>query len=105
MAQSEYTILMNYTNAKKTATKLDSIAAQVKSNQGKVVDTNHNIQQAWKSENATAYAKKVEIVSANLTTIEKNLKKIAETIRTNAKRTYDAEMRAAQIAKERNYGG
>lgn len=58
---------------------------------------------AWKGEAAAAYIGKGSRLQARILASAKNLENIARTIRSSAKRTYDAEMRAYRIAMEREY--
>lgn len=103
MAKTMYSISLNYNKAQQQAKNLDSIASQLRGSASKLQGCKGNISSAWKGENATAYLKKLEMVANNLDKIEKNINKIASTVRANSKRIYDAEVNALNIAKKRNY--
>ena len=98
-----YSISLNYNKAQQQARNLESVSAQLRSSISKLQSCTGNISSAWKGENATAYLKKLEMVANNLDKIEKNINKIASTVRANSKRIYDAEVNALNIAKKRNY--
>ena len=103
MAKTMYSISLNYNKTQQQARNLESVSAQLRSSISKLQSCKGNISSAWKGENATAYLKKLEMVANNLDKIEKNINKIASTVRANSKRTYDAEVNAFNIAKKRNY--
>lgn len=58
---------------------------------------------AWQGESSEAYQRKCVRLQTNILNSAKDLKKQAEAIRSMAKRTYEAEMRAYRLANDRNY--
>lgn len=103
MGKTIASVAMDYNRAQKQANNLDSIASQLRANKGKLDSCKATLGSAWKGDNATAYLRKLETVSNNLSKIEANINKIAATVRTNSKRTYDTEVAAINTAKSRNY--
>lgn len=103
MAKTMASIAMDYNKAQRQAKNLDSIATQLRTNKSKLESCKSNISAAWKGDNATAYLRKLETVVNNLAKIESNINRIASTVRTNSKRTYDAEVNAINTATKRIY--
>lgn len=103
MAKTLASISLNYNKAQQQAKNLDKVASQLRTNKGKLESCKRNISIAWKGDNATAYLRKMETVLNNLSKIENNINKIANTVRTNSKRTYDAEVAAINTATKRTY--
>lgn len=103
MAKTMTTISMNYNKAKAQAKNLDSIAVQLRTNKVKLEGYKGDIAVAWKGSNANDFLRKLEKVVNNLSKIESNINKIANVVRTNSKRTYDAEVAAISTASKRNY--
>ncbi len=103
MAKTIASVALNYNKAQTQAKNLDSIASQIRTNALKLEGCKKNIASAWKGENANAYLRKIEVVVDNLEKIERNINRIALTVRTNSKRTYDAEVAAINTANKRTY--
>ena len=100
MEQSEQRILMNFQEANRQAGRLEEIAEDISRTADR--DLENEIQKIslnWKGENAQAFTKKASTMQDKTRRNAKDLKQIAKTIRTIAKNTYDAEMRAMEIAK------
>lgn len=64
--------------------------------------TLRSISNNWKGENAEAYLRKGERVKDKMSGSARDLSRAAETVRTIARNTYNAEMRAWEIAQIRN---
>jgi uncharacterized protein YukE len=95
---------MDFSKAMKQADKLDEIAQKInQAGQTDLMNCMQKIGEDWKSDSSTAYQKKGKVVAENLVKISDSLKKTAQAIRKIAKTTYDAEMRALEIAKVRKY--
>lgn len=103
MAKTMASIAMDYNKAQRQAKNIDSVAAQLRTNKAKLENCKSNISAAWKGDNATEYLRKLETVANNLTKIERNINKIASAVKTNSKRTYDAEVNAINTATKRIY--
>lgn len=99
-----YSIQMDYQRAMNQAAELDRLAAQLRTQ----ADSNFpqvlgSIRNAWKGDNANEYVRKAGQLPAKIKGSARDLTNIASTIRTVAKNTYDAEMRAYELAQERTY--
>lgn len=98
------TIRIDFQKANRQADELDEIAGELRNLSKKELEScMGNLQQAWKGEAASAYISKGKEMQERLILNAKNLEKTAATIRNIAKRTYDAEMIAYQLAQERSY--
>lgn len=104
MAQSLNEIKMNFKAAITLADRLQALAAKMRSlADERCYGTLRNISNSWKGENADAYLRKGEKVKEKMSRTAKDLNNAAETVRTIAKNTYEAEMRAWKIAQTRSY--
>lgn len=96
-------IYFNYNKAMEQASQLDDIAKRLNNAASQDVERILNdINAAWKSDSTAAYIKKGQKVETDMRTTANNIKNIAGTIRTIAKRVLDAEVTAWRIANERN---
>lgn len=92
--------------AKRQASQLEELASRLeKLAKNDFEDTLQNISSSWKGQNADAYLRKGEKLEDSILRTASDLRRTASTIRTNAQRTYDAEMRARELARLRTYGG
>ncbi|HIZ64619.1 MAG TPA: WXG100 family type VII secretion target [Candidatus Blautia pullicola] len=99
-------IEMDFRQAKQQAAQLEELAAQLKNLAAKdLQETMQSLSAAWKGESADSYMQKGVRLEENISGTARKLEQIASTIRITAQRTYEAEMRAREIAKERTYGG
>jgi len=103
MAKTLYEIRMNFRVANEMADRLQALAARL----GNIANdqfygTLRGISNNWKGENAEAYTRKGERLRGKMTGTANDLNKAADTIRTIARNTYNAEMRAWRIAQTRN---
>lgn len=95
-------IYFNYNKAIAQANRLDGIASKMQNAANREMEGILNdVSRAWKSDSAPLYIKKGQKVRGDIRTSAKNLKQIANTIRTIAKRVRDAELDAWRIAHER----
>ena len=96
-------IYFNYNQAIEQAKQLDGIATRLAAAASKDMEGLLNdVSSAWKSDSTSQYLKKGRQVEEDMCTTAENLKKIATTIRTIAKRIRDAELDAWRIANARN---
>lgn len=95
-------IQIDFSAANSHAQLLDEIADQMKqlANQ-QMASTIQEMSMNWKGDSASAFFAKAEIVKSNIAETARSLHSIADNIRTNAKRAYDAEMAALNIAETR----
>lgn len=101
---TEAQIMMNFQMAVRKAEELEQVSSELKALVNNDMETSmQSLSNAWKGEAATAYLNKGVKLQEKIIASAKQLDKTATTIRNVAKRTYDAEMRALQIARERAY--
>ncbi len=103
MAKTLYEIRMNFRAATRIADRLQVLANKLRTvSEEKYGGTLRTIGNNWRGENAEAYLNKGNILKGKMTNTAGDLMKAAETIRTIARNTYEAEMRAYRIASTRN---
>lgn len=104
MAKSEFSIRMDYKNAIKQAEKLEDTADKIKRTaKNDLDDCINRINSAWDGDSSNRFCRKGYTVVDELEVIAQELRRTAETIRKIATNTYNADMRALDIAKSRNY--
>ncbi len=97
-------IYMDYKNACNQADSLEQVARNLDDVAGKQMqDCLGQVQAHWKGDNSEAYVGKGRMLQGKIKNTAGELKKAAAAIRTIAKNTYDAEMRALEIARAREY--
>ncbi len=95
---------MEFRKAKEQANRLDQIARDLdQTADNELGGILSRINNAWSSDTTAKYIKKGNVVQNNLKARAKELRSTANTIRTIAKNTYDAEMKAYQIAIQRKF--
>lgn len=106
MAKSMHSIEMNFARAVQQAQKLEEIAGKIEQlTEGSCQACLNELSSNWKGEGANAFLKKGNRLKDNMKESARNLKKTGSTIREIARRTYDAEKRAYQLASSRTYQG
>lgn len=105
MAKTQYSIRMDYANAKQEVERLEDLAKNVERQRKDIINYRNGLAVQWKSDSATAYLQKMMKRVEELQGIVETLKQIAETTRTVAENTYQADMRALELAKQRTGGG
>lgn len=104
MAKSSFEIKMDYNRAVAQASSLEQIADEMRSSANRdMQDCISEISYNWTGSNAKAYVAKCEKLKESILKTAEKLEKTAYTIRKIAKNTYDAEMRALELAKIRKY--
>ncbi len=103
MGKSVIMIRMNYEKAIRQANSLEKTANEIKKYVSEIEQISSSIRHDWTGANAEQYLRKLEVVKNNSNTIVSSLSTTAETIKRIAKRTYDAEMEAVNLAKTRTY--
>lgn len=98
-------IQIDFDEACAQAKKLEDCAEEMKrlANQ-KLANTLKEMSTSWKGESAAAYFAKADTVRKNIAATSEFLCSIANSVRTQAKRTYDAEMEALRLAEQRSAG-
>lgn len=99
-------IELNFRQAKAQAAQLENLAARLERLAKNDIETAlQQISSSWKGESANAYLQKGGKLEENIVRTAADLKRTAQTIRSTAQRTYDAEMKARELAMSRTYGG
>lgn len=99
-------IELNFQQAKQQAAQLESLATKLENlAKNDLAGTLQQLSEAWKGESASAYMQKGQRLEGKIAQTAKELKRTAQTIRSTAQRTYNTEMRARELAKQREYGG
>ena len=102
----ESTIYMNYRQAVSQAERLQEQAERLsRMANSRMADTMTRLNTHWKGENAEAYLAKCAALQDKMGRTARNLSAAANAIRTAAERTYKADMRALELARQRAYGG
>lgn len=102
--KSAASIYMNYRQAMRKADELDEIADELKKlADQELQNTLQMISANWKSTNATAYLAKGDKLGNNIQSTSVQIRNVASTVRSVAKRTYEAEMKAYRLAAARKY--
>lgn len=104
MAKTAYAIRMDFQNANRQAEKLEDIAKKIEQTaKNDLMGCMQGVSNNWKSDSATTYCRKGREVANQLQSLATSLQKTATSVRTIARNTYDAEMRALELAKKRRY--
>lgn len=104
MGRSMHEIEFSFEQARKQADKLEGIATNLNNlSEIKLNETLQGISAVWKGENASAYLGKGAELQERMNRTAKQLQNSAIEIRTVAKRIYDAEKAAYEIARQRLY--
>lgn len=94
---------MNFRVANEMADRLQGLAMRLDHlANDQFYGTLQGISNNWKGENAEAYIRKGERLKGKISDTSGDLNKAANIIRTIARNTYNAEMRAWRIAQARN---
>lgn len=95
-------ITIDFVKAIAQARQLDTIAAGIEKLASQQYDaTIRKLSGDWRSENASAFLVKAEKLKSEMLTTASSIKKTAEQVRTTARRIYNAEKRAQEIARTR----
>lgn len=102
--KTEYEIYLDYHQAIRQADKLDELASELERVGGtQLQEALGQVRANWSGENADTFMRKTAVLSSQNSKNVQKLRSIASTIRTIARNTYNAEMRALRIAQERGY--
>ena len=101
--KSSSEIRFDFQNAMEQAKKLDSLADNIERRvSNKLEEAAQNIHSAWKGDSATRYIGKTQELQQQTRQTARTLRDTAEDIRRIARRIYEAEMRALEIAQKRD---
>jgi len=96
-------IEINFRNAYAQANKLEQIAENMRRiAKRQIANTIQEMSSAWKGESAAAYFTKAEVVKENIVRTADALQSVAERIRREAKRLYEADRAAAELVNTNN---
>ena len=102
--KSRNEIKIDFQRAKNQVDELEQIAREMKQLATNDLTSDfQNLSNAWKGDAATAYMQKGNILREKIISNAGALMESAELMRSAATRTYNAEMRAYQLAMERKY--
>ena len=100
---TEREIKLNYQQAIRQASRLEDIAGKLENlSSNKLSNTVGTLKQAWQSDSSSQYYNKVDKVQGDINTTAKQVRKIANSIRTTADAVRNSEMKAIEIAKTRS---
>lgn len=103
--KTEHQISVEYRAAMRQVQELRRIAADIRKlsddDMGGALQT---LSAGWKGDNANAYLAKANKVKGNIQTIGANLQRVADALAQEAARVRAADLKAAQIAAQRNGG-
>ena len=105
MSKTLFTIKLDYDKTIAQAKKLEDAADVLVNEKNRLNDFYNAVKAQWKSDSAKEYLKKVTLISNTLSDNAKSLRQSAQTIRNMANRTYQAEKRAIEIARNNSGGG
>lgn len=95
-------IRIDFEQALRQADKLDEIARKLdRISKNSMENSMQTLSSAWKGANAAAFLRKEDHLQQDISKTARNVRDIADDIRTIARQIYDAEMRAWWIANER----
>jgi len=90
------------TQAKKLTGIADDLRQMLRTRYSSVTGT---VRSAWKGKNSDIYISKMDEVRNKIENTAKRLDELAGAIRTAAKKVYDAELRAKELAEKRSGSG
>ena len=101
---TRHEILFNYAQAMKQADRLDDVARRIERlATDKMESTTGALKSAWQSDSSPQYIRKMGTVQDEIKGNARNIKKVAQRIRTTAEGIKRAELRALEIAEARSY--
>ena len=99
-----YYIELNYRQAINQARQLEKVAKNLLSmSDEEMVSIINETAKNWQGINAEQYIKKCKKIENQISKVSSEISRTATTIRTMAKNIYDSEMRALELAREREY--
>lgn len=106
MEKTLATILMDYTNAKQQASKLEDTAARLRRLANSDLEGSlNNINAAWTGDSANLYMQKGRALKEQILRTASQLDSVAATIRQTALNTYNADKMAAELAMKLSNSG
>lgn len=102
MGKTKCSIALAYQTARTQAERLDRIAREVDGQRGNVAGLKNRLSGYWTGANADAYRMKMDARGDELERIASDLRSIASGIRKVAESAYQADMRAAELARQKD---
>lgn len=97
-------IEVNFRQAKQQAAQLENLASRLENLAKKEMEeTLQRLSGCWKGKGADVYMQKGHCLSEDILQTAGDLQRTAQVIRTTAKRTYEAEIRARELSEKRIY--
>lgn len=103
MANSRFTIIMNYYATMRQVEKINSIIEEIGRCENKYAECDALLRSGWTGENAQRYLGVVAVSKENVGEIRRRLTNISNALSRMAKQTYRTELQALEISKDRNY--
>ncbi|MCD7744503.1 MAG: hypothetical protein LUI13_04315 [Lachnospiraceae bacterium] len=104
MAKSASEISLDYDRAVGQADSLNESAKALRNMaNGRLQECISGISASWTGSNSAAYVKKCGRLQSDILSTAAQLERTAAAIRSIARNTYNAEMRALRLAQQRNY--
>lgn len=102
--KTEYQIYLDYQNAIRQADKLEKLADELNKVGGKDYERElDQIRMSWNGENADKFLHASSVILSRNSKNVKKMRDIASVIRKTAENTMQAELKALEIAKKREY--
>ena len=97
-------IYYNYISANRQANELDNIARKLKYSAEKyLINKQTNLDRNWDGDASVVFFNKESSIGNKMLTESASLREVANSIRGIAKRTYEAEMKALELAEKRSF--
>lgn len=104
--KTQWQIEFDFNQARKQAERLDDIADRLENLAKRQIEScNQEIPSYWRGKSASLFQQKQEEMKTNVLETAQDLRAQAEHIREIARRLYEAEMAALEIARRRSYSG
>jgi WXG100 family type VII secretion target len=98
--KTAYQVKVAYSGASKQADNIEKIATKIDKKRQALAEERSRLARHWTGDNSNTYQGKMGQREQELSRIVTDLKNVADTIRQVSKNSYDADMRAIQIAQK-----
>lgn len=103
MGKTARTILVEFKQVQEQIRALEECASELDQIETQLQNLTAGLRGQWQGESADLYYLKCEDLGGKLSRGTKNLRETSDAIKQVAKRYYDAEMKAVELAKQRAY--
>ena len=101
---TQFEIWLNYTQAMRQADRLEDQAGRLEEiGRNRVASVLQELAGAWQGDNSEAFRSRAFRLQTEIRDVASILKRVAAVIRQTARNTYDAEMKALELAQKRTY--